>query len=122
MECNTRTPIARIQILLRLAESALKSPISEFDCVVALLSERVFAGREDFCRERTQGTHRKEVTSLRSLRSFVAIILGCGYAALKPCVKKVSIRILLRLCGSALKHLEKFDCGSSALRLAACHK
>jgi hypothetical protein len=51
--------------------------------------------RANFCRERTQGTHRESVRSLRSLRlsaearfceakadSFAAIIFGCGLAAL----------------------------------------
>ena len=64
----------------------------------ALISEKVFADREDFCRERTQGTQRKEFASLRSLRSFVAIIFGCGYAALSLCASAP-----LRLC--VKKHL-----------------
>jgi hypothetical protein len=47
------------------------------------LSVKVAPFVQDFCRERTQVTQRKEFVSMRFLCPFAAIIFGCGSAALR---------------------------------------
>ena len=46
--------------------------------VIVLLSIKDLSARTNFCREGTQRTQREAFLSLRSLRSFAAIIFGCG--------------------------------------------
>ncbi|SRR6266498_3270342 len=57
----------------RMGEGATASSVKS-----VLLSKKVFAACTNYCREGTQRTQRQAFPSLRSLRSFAAIIFGCG--------------------------------------------